>query len=307
LISFIFALALVLSAGLAAAALLAIWLGFRPGDDVALPPPRTLVLNDCEVTYYRSGAGPTLLLIHGLGASSFSWRYLMPLLIRDHEVVALDLPGFGLSGKSTTLSFTLDAQVARIEEFTDKLALMPKAVIGSSLGGLLALELARGNPGRFPRVIALAPAALGELMRWPLARLSKRTGYLRLLVNRFTMPFLVGMVAGNLRLINRGSLKKYLEPYRDPNIFYSFFASFEALADRRLPGLFRDLRVPTLVLWGDRDLQVTWLAIARLQEVLPNAEIKRLNGLPHHPHESHPELIAAEIWTWLNNKTGREP
>ena len=281
----------------------AFWLGFRPGDQVNLSEPQTLVGNDCSITYYRSGNGPTLLLLHGLGASSYSWRYLIPLLSADFEVIAIDLPGFGGSSKSPDFEYGLDAQVDRLDRCIRGLRIIPHAVVGSSLGGLLALGLAKKDPLFYPRVIALAPAALGALFRWPLARFSRRGRYLKIFINRFTMPFMVGTVVGGTRPLHRDSLKKYLEPYRDPSLFHTFFASFEALADPRVPQLFETLKIPILILWGQRDLQVSRRTIDALEAVLPHAEIRRLPKLAHHPHESHPEVIANEIRAWLNKNT----
>ncbi len=278
----------------------ALWLGLRPGDQIGLPEPLVIGSDACRITYYRVGNGPTLVLLHGLGASSYSWRYLIPLLSQDYELVAIDLPGFGASTKAPDLGYGLDAQIDRLDRCIRSLNIQPMAIIGSSLGGLLALGLAKKDPTYYCRIIALAPAALGALFRLPLARFRQKGRYLKLFINRFTMPFVAGLVIGRPGPLNRDSMKNYLAPYRDPQLFHTFFASFEAMSDPRLPQFFSDLKIPILVLWGERDLQVSWRAIEALREVLPAAEIKRLPKLAHHPHESHPEIVANEIRLWLN-------
>lgn len=277
--------------------LTALWLGRRPADDFDLVQPQTLHIETYKLIYYRSGEGPPLVLLHGLGASSYSWRYLIPILSRHYEVICLDLLGFGDSDKPE-VDYGLDEQTRRLDLALRQLGVEPVAVIGSSLGGILALALARQFPERYPQVVALAPAALGAHLPWRTQwRIPSRWAWL--FVNRVTLPYILRGVVGRLAPIHRGSVARYLQPYREVRAAETFWASLTAIADPRLPGLFGDVKVPVLVLWGERDLSVSRHAIARLMAVLPHGELRALKGHAHHPHESGPEQVGQEILTWL--------
>src|SRR3954449_5289051 len=111
------------------------------------------------LTQHRAGRGEALVLLHGLGLTWLCWKPVLPALEAVHDVVALDLPGFGASpalddGRRPTVGALADA----VEAELDRLGLDAPHLAGNSLGGWIALELARR--GRARTVVALAPAGL---------------------------------------------------------------------------------------------------------------------------------------------------
>src|ERR1700704_3809703 len=113
----------------------------RPGraDAPALPPP-------------RGGRGPPLLLVHGLGLSWRSWEPVLDALEVRHDVVSIDLPGFGESPPLPDDAVPTATRLAdAVESELDRLGLETPAVVGNSLGGWVALELARR--GRAARAV----------------------------------------------------------------------------------------------------------------------------------------------------------
>src|SRR3954454_7677763 len=111
------------------------------------------------LTQSRGGSGPPLVLIHGLGLTWRCWRPILPALEKHHDVAALDLPGFGaVPPLPDGAQPTPDALADALEQELDSLAMERPALVGNSLGGWLALELARR--WRASRVVAIAPAGL---------------------------------------------------------------------------------------------------------------------------------------------------
>ena len=109
----------------------------------------------------RCGSGPPMLLLHGIGHRWQMWTPLLESLSRDFDVVAIDLPGFGLSPRFPEgVEITLEAAVDLLEAYMDELGWPRAHLVGNSLGGWLALELARR--GRAESVCALAPAGLWD-------------------------------------------------------------------------------------------------------------------------------------------------
>jgi pimeloyl-ACP methyl ester carboxylesterase len=111
------------------------------------------------LSYDRTGTGAPLLLIHPLGAARVVWEPVMPLLARERDVIAVDLPGFGDSPPLPDGDEPTAARLARsAAELLDGLGIETAHVAGNSLGGWVALELER--LGRARSVTALAPAGL---------------------------------------------------------------------------------------------------------------------------------------------------
>ena len=126
----------------------------------ALKKDRRLARPSPENDWYfiDQGRGPNLLLLHGLGASSFSWRHNLGPLARHFRVLAPDLPPHGRSPAPLDGDYTVAGQIRGILEFLDRRGIEQAALAGNSLGGGLALLLARDYPERFPALVLLAPA-----------------------------------------------------------------------------------------------------------------------------------------------------
>jgi pimeloyl-ACP methyl ester carboxylesterase len=127
------------------------------------------------VHHLTAGEGPPLVLLHALGESALDWRWVLPALARTHRVYALDLPGFGYSGKpSAEYSPAFFARFVSV--YLDALGLERAAVVGNSLGGLAALRLALSEPARVGALGLVSSAGLGQEVTYAL-RLPTLPGY----------------------------------------------------------------------------------------------------------------------------------
>lgn len=118
-------------------------------------------LSNCQVRV-RTWQGPTpvvdtVVLIHGLGGSILDWSLLAPRLARTHRVIAIDLPGFGLSGPTPDNRYGVEAQVGAVAEVIESIA-TPVHVIGNSMGGVDAVTLAAFSPDFIRSLTLLSPA-----------------------------------------------------------------------------------------------------------------------------------------------------
>jgi pimeloyl-ACP methyl ester carboxylesterase len=122
----------------------------------------------CETYVVDSGSGPPVLLLHGWGDTADCWRRIVPQLLRDHRVVAIDIPPLGRSG-SPLLSDgrdLIDFYGEFFPELLERLDLTRTKVIGHSFGGTIALYMALEEPEAVERLVLVAPAGLGEKMPW---------------------------------------------------------------------------------------------------------------------------------------------
>ena len=113
------------------------------------------------VSFTRTGEGPPLLLVHGLGSHQQVWQPLLPELESRFDVINVDLPGHGHAPRLAPGSpATPEALAAELAKLLDDLGVVRPHVVGSSLGGWIALELAKA--GRAESVTAFAPAGFWD-------------------------------------------------------------------------------------------------------------------------------------------------
>src|ERR1700750_875264 len=124
--------------------------------------PHRLVEVDGLSTYVvDAGEGPPIVLIHGYGDTADGWRRIVPGLLRDHRVIALDVPPFGRSDEIRSKRL-IDFYKRFFPSFFDQMGIDRATVIGHSLGGAIALHLTLERPELVARLGLVAPAGLGE-------------------------------------------------------------------------------------------------------------------------------------------------
>jgi pimeloyl-ACP methyl ester carboxylesterase len=253
------------------------------------------------LTQHRAGHGEALVLLHGLGLMWRCWKPVLPALEAVHDVVALDLPGFGASrelddGRRPTVGALADA----VEGELDRLGLDAPHIAGNSLGGWVALELARR--GRARRVVAIAPSGL-EL---PAERafVVSANEWMRLRAKAFAPLAGVATRHRATRVAALGALRG--RPWRMP----AGEAAAEVRAFARAPGFQATLRwttgaqpalglqgidAPVRVCVGTRDAMLGLYTAPRFAAAVPRAELRRLPGCGHVPMADDPPLVADAI------------
>ena len=238
------------------------------------------------------GEGPTVILLHGLAGTKLSYLPLVPALARRYRVVLPDLPGHGESTKPRG-SYT-PAYFARvIQSLLDELDAPRAALVGNSMGGRIAMEVAAEAPERVSAMALLDPAAAG--LPFPL--------YARLLG---MLPRGVGAVPVPLRkrIVVFGIRQLFADPARLPRAAYlagadEFIRIYRHGRARvallsAMRGLIADgadhfwdrmagVDVPTLILWGSDDRLVPARIGRRLAATLPQARLIVLPGVGHIP------------------------
>jgi pimeloyl-ACP methyl ester carboxylesterase len=121
-------------------------------------------LDGLLIHYLEEGWGPATVLVHGLGGFAESWRYNIPELARHGRVIALDLPGFGSSGKPRR-AYTLDFLAQALDGLLRALGVDTVRLVGHSLGGAVVARFALEHPGRVERLAFLGAAVPGFHLR----------------------------------------------------------------------------------------------------------------------------------------------
>lgn len=253
----------------------------------------------------RTGAGEPLLLIHGIGLTLWSWSSVLPLLEAEREVVAIDLPGFGASpplpvGQEPTIA----ALAGAVERHLDRAGIDTVDVAGNSLGGWVALELARR--GRAQRVVALSPAGAwtrreAAYSRWVL-RLT-RTGTEVVAPHADVMT---RTAVGRSALFAVAAARPWrVDPERAGQTVRAFAAApgfhgtLDWITSHALERL-EEVRRPVLVAWGTQDRLLFPRQGRRLVRALPDAELRPLEGLGHVPMWDDGEVVARTILDFVS-------
>jgi pimeloyl-ACP methyl ester carboxylesterase len=250
------------------------------------------------MAFARRGSGPPLVLIHGIGSRQGVWDPVVPLLAADHEVIALDLPGFGASptlpaGTTPTVEALADA----VEAFIAELGLERPHVAGNSLGGGISLEL--GRRGAVSSVAALSPVGFWSPAEARYGRAMLRLSRLSARRARGAALKLAQSPAGRRAAFNLF----YGRPERkDPAqlaadvVALGEAPGWEATLPITRSYVFQhgeQLDVPVTIGWGTRDRLLIPRQAERARARLPQARHVPLPGCGHVPMSDDPEGVAA--------------
>lgn len=259
-----------------------------------------------RMRYLAGGSGPPLVLVHGVAASSFSWRLNFAEIARHFRVYVPDLANLGYSVRVRGLNASLSATAHRLTQFMDMAGLASADIVGSSYGGSVVMQMAALAPHRLRRMVLISPAN-------PFAGQYERVlrFYLSFLGGVFMrcVPFLparawnygIGRMYADASRMAAGTGIGYARPLRQRGtakfilaILKTLAADIEALREK-LPGI---SRVPTLLIWGDSDRVVELDSGLKLKEAL-GAEMAIIKGVGHLPYEEMPEEFNAVLLRYL--------
>lgn len=265
-----------------------------------VPESLFVEIDGCKVHYVQAGHGPAIVLLHGIGASIFIWRMLFPILQKKFRVIAIDLPGFGQSDKPAKRQYGLDAQTNVVEKVLAHLDVHNTTLVGSSMGGTIALWLAKQHPHRFERVVALAPAVDSTRVSAATHRLASVAPLFRHAINRMTMKRILRYVIARDERISDAVVERYLAPFQDDgSSLRSFVAATELLSDSRLPAELSEVASQVLLIHGRQDVMVSLSSIEKLAKIIPQAEISIHETSGHHIMEDEPVWLARKIEEFL--------
>ncbi|OUM04843.1 alpha/beta hydrolase [Pseudomonas syringae] len=253
-----------------------------------------------EIAYLYScsrNAGPTLVFLHGLGASKDQWGPQIYSLVDTYNCLFLDLPGEGESSFDSSHSYSAAAQVERLKVFLDAQRCKSVALIGSSIGACIACLYAATFPKDVSHLIAMAPAGLPtsnpsptmikfiESGRHPFAY--RTVGEMQSFWNlAFTRPPRVPMFLAKA-LAKKGALR------------YSKIVKI--LEDFKVAGLYplevplADIQALTLIVWGRDDQIFDISCMKKISTDLPQASICIIDGAGHVPYLERGEQTVTTI------------
>ncbi len=261
-----------------------------------------------SISTMQAGAGPPVVLLHGLGATKASFLPTIGALAGSHRVIAIDFPGFGDSDKPLAAGYDAPFFARSVVALLDALDLERASLIGNSMGGRVALEAGLAHPGRVDRLALLAPslAWLRDRPFAPLLRVVRpELGLLQLAPRNVVEPLVRRIVPGAETGWTAAGVDEFLRSFLEPRGRAAFYAAARAIyldephgADgfwTRLPGL----QAPSMFVWGRHDQLVPFAFSRHVREALPSARHLELD-CGHVPQFERPMLVHDAISSFLS-------
>lgn len=255
---------------------------------------------------HAPGDGPAVLLLHGFGGSTVTWRETIPALAdAGFDVYALDLRGFGLSDKGYAADYDHAAQAGRVVAWMDAVGLERAALVGHSMGGNVAARVALIAPERVTGLALVSASISGQGARWRVPGALLDVPFLRRWAQiglRRAVPLyfedLLRDAAANDSVLSPDLIAGYRRALRTPDWELALLAMLRD-TDRDPPPV-SEVQVPTLIVWGAADTWVSPDEGAWLERAIPGAERIVLDGAGHLPMHERPEAFQAALLDFLD-------
>lgn len=256
--------------------------------------------------------GPAVVLVHGFGGSTFSWRLTIPALAAaGYRTIALDLVDFGLSDKSWDADTTHPAQARRVLAVMDALGVSRAAVVGHSMGGSVATHLAMAAPDRVTALVLVdaavtepgdgaslaAPVASAALRFPPLLQVARQA--VRRLVTEDRLVSILRSAYADPTSVTSDVAEGYLAQVRTRDWDLGLLAVSRDVGGNVLAAPLSTLKLPVLVAWGTAD---PWIPLARgeaLRGAIPGARWAAIEGAGHLPFEERPDAFMTALVGFL--------
>jgi pimeloyl-ACP methyl ester carboxylesterase len=265
---------------------------------------RFLDVDGTRIHYRDEGNknGPCVVLLHGILSSLHTWDEWVLTLSSRFRIVRLDLPGFGLTGPcSSSEAYSSQYYVSILHKFLSRLEIDKSSVVGNSLGGWIAWRFAIEYPHSTQKIILLNAAGY-NLSRLPIILKAAGLPLIGFLLSKVTPKWLVRQVVKSVYGNSKNFDTQIIERYRDLHLREGNRQAFRQIArqigEDDVEGI-RNIKVPTLILWGDKDRWIRVEDAFRFKEDIPHAELKVYPGVGHVPMEEAPKSTSLEALRFL--------
>jgi pimeloyl-ACP methyl ester carboxylesterase len=253
------------------------------------------------------GRGNPVVYVHGLLASSATWQEVLAPASAGRPAVAVDLPGYGFSERPWPFDYSVGGESRALESFLDERGIGRAVLVGNSLGGSAAMLLAAERPDRVEALVLVAPATPEGRIPWTIAVL--RTPLAGELVMALAArPFIAWGLRHRLyarasRVTARAIDDAWL-PLTVPGTRRAALAAMRS-DPRPYRGIEARVRVPTLVVWGERDRLLPAAESERIASRISGARLALIPDAGHLPQRERPEAFAAAVSAFLERLPAR--
>ena len=274
--------------------------------------PQLVTIHGHRRAYLHGGAGPVLLLIHGIGGSSRTWQPVLPLLADRCTVIAPDLLGHGASAKPRA-DYSLGGFANGMRDLLAVLGVERATVVGHSLGGGVALQLAYQYPQLCERLVLISSGGLGAEVT-PLLRATAVPGAGFAIAASVRLPVRLPLLAaaraaaavGLLDSHDVDELGEVWSGLRDSSTRSAFLRTLRSVVDLRGQSVSSRDRlhlaaaIPMLLVWGSRDPVLPVAHARAVAQELTGCRLEVVPGAGHQPHRCDPRRVAEAVLRFVD-------
>lgn len=282
------------------------WAGFTsmPLDDLKArytnEYSRFVRVNGYTIHYQDRGSGDPIILMHGIFSALQTWDGWAGELAKTHRVIALDMPGYGLTGgPQNPDDFNEESALDAFEAFVNKLDLDSVSLAGNSLGGYIAARYAGRNPGRVSRLILLDPFGYPQDTPWilGLATFPPVAFIGNYIQPAWAVTLNLNWVYGDADRIQQKDYVRYVQMNQRPGakpLYIRTLKMIEARAENFDPPPFKRITAETLLMWGGEDDWVPVSLAGKWMADIPQAQLIIYPSAGHIPMEELPEATVRD-------------
>ena len=251
--------------------------------------------------YVKTGSGPALLLLHGLGCDHTTWLPVIAALSRRYTVIAPDLLGHGKSDKPRA-DYSVGGYANGVRDLLTVLGVDKVTVVGHSFGGGVAMQFAYQFPERTERMVLVAPGGLGPEVS-PAIRAITLPGFHQAM-GVVTLPGLRHLTTAGLRMLAMSGLPQardldevaeIVDSFKDPQTRRAIRHVVSAVVDWKgqiitmVDRAYLTQAMPMCVIWGTEDSVIPVKHAGIASEFAPGATVEVIANAGHFPHKDHPQ------------------
>ncbi len=262
-------------------------------------------IDGARIHYRDEGSGPAVVLIHANFASLIGWDPWVEALRDRYRVVRFDMTSHGLSGADATGDYGLPRTVELMERLFDRLEVDRAAVVGTSLGGTVAMHYAVRNPQRVAGLVLISPGSLEPGVRGRQAPppMSPAAGLVRWITPRALPEFMLKSGFGDPAKVTPELVDRWHDLWRLEGQRVAQLGRLRQYISGDIEGLIGQVRAPVLIQWGENNPQVhVELAseLARLLTSAPSVETIIYPGVGHMAIQEAPRETSTDASAWLD-------
>jgi pimeloyl-ACP methyl ester carboxylesterase len=256
-----------------------------------------------------TGTGTPVVFIHGFGASMYGWRYQLPVVVAaGYRVVVIDNRGFGFSDKPAH-GYANAAYAKLIVSLLDSLGIASAVLVGHSMGGAIAAEVALAYPDRVRGMVLIDAAGYG--VRWPGVLKVARWPFVGAIATSFRSRWFTGRVLRSTfadpSKVAEADVDQYYAPVPDPGYGRALRGVLREFRFDSLAGRLAGVQAPTLILWGDQDRWIPLRDGSRFARELQRSELALLAHSGHDAPEESPDQVNRYLLAYLRDGLSRIP
>jgi len=257
-----------------------------PAEEVeakwAKPPSQFVEVDGVRMHYRDEGEGPVVVLLHANYSSLFMWEPWVAALRDRYRVIRLDLPAHGLTGPEPSGNYTLERIQQLFEKFVDEKGLERFTVVGTSIGGTVAMRYTADHPERIERLVLISPGSLEPRVRGRttpanVPRAADLLGYI--LPKSFTR-FMLTNDYGDPQRVSDAVVDEWYEMWMREGNRLAMLNLLRQYVSGGVEDKIRAVSVPVLLIWGEKNKRVPLALAYETKNLLVNSPEVRLEVLP---------------------------